>query len=212
VLFKSFLRPNLFSWISDFRSKKKFFLRRDWSQTLKIAGCGILMGCGSSLFPPSVFSKKTGAALERSIGLYNMKTGEHLHVVYWRKGEYLPKALQKINHILRDHRTGEVKKIDVRLIELMFSLKKELNYSLPFKIISGYRSPRSNQRLRQKSRGVARKSYHIKGQAVDIAFSSSMMHKACRILRSLKKGGVGFYRRSGFIHMDVRGSPSFWSS
>jgi hypothetical protein len=103
---------------------------------------------------------------ERRLSLYNTHTGEKLETVYWASGEYLPDALSKINHILRDHRTGRVRPIDMHLLDILHALSKKLCAKQPFHIISGYRSPETNKLLRYRSKKVASKSLHMKGKAI----------------------------------------------
>ena len=140
---------------------------------------------------------------ERNLSFVNSHTGERLNTVYFNGGQYLPGALEKINNIMRDRFTDEVGEIDVHLLDLLHSLSMTLPVDAPFHIISGYRTPQSNDRLRQKSRGVAKKSYHLVGKAIDIrvpGYDTAYLRDAA--LR-LKGGGVGFYSNSDFVHIDV---------
>jgi uncharacterized protein YcbK (DUF882 family) len=146
---------------------------------------------------------------ERSLSFYNLHTDEELTSVYWREGKYQSAALRDINHILRDYRTGDVKKIDPTLLDLLHTLHNKVGASEPFHIISGYRSPKTNAMLVRKSWGVARNSQHLLGRAVDIRLPEcglDCLHKAAVDLRA---GGVGYYPASDFIHVDV-GRVRYW--
>lgn len=142
-------------------------------------------------------------ATEKRLRFYNAHTGERLNVCYCANGRYLSDALLSINYILRDFRTGEVKPIDPRLLDTLHSLSRKISRRCTFHIISGYRSPATNARLRRKSRNVAKNSYHMYGKAVDIFVPGYRLSKLRRRALSLKAGGVGYYPRTGFVHMDV---------
>lgn len=156
------------------------------------------------LSPMSVWARSgfTGAS-ERSLSLLNTHTGERLkEVVYWEKGLYIPDALQDINYVLRDHRTDEVHKIDPSTLDLMAAISRKIDAKRPFEIISGYRSPQTNQYLRSASGGVAKNSYHIQGKAVDLRLPGVPLKTVRNAALSLRKGGVGYYPRSNFVHID----------
>lgn len=148
---------------------------------------------------------------ERSISLYNIHNGESLKTVYWQDGAYIPQAMQEINYILRDRRNGEVQAMDPRLIDLLAQLNARVDGKKPFHVISGYRSPNTNQYLRKVStaKGVAKKSLHMQGRAIDIMLPRvSLKHLHTAAVR-MKKGGVGYYPRDGFIHVDT-GRVRYW--
>jgi uncharacterized protein YcbK (DUF882 family) len=140
---------------------------------------------------------------ERRLSLYNTHTGEKLETVYWASGEYLPDALSKINHILRDHRTGRVRPIDMHLLDILHALSKKLCAKQPFHIISGYRSPETNKLLRYRSKKVASKSLHLRGKAIDIRLPGCELRKLREAALELKGGGVGLYSRLNFVHLDT---------
>jgi uncharacterized protein YcbK (DUF882 family) len=114
-----------------------------------------------------------------------------------------------INHILRDHRTGEIKPIDPDLLDLLHALRTRLGTQRPFHVISGYRSPCTNEQLRSRSRGVARKSMHLFGKAVDIRIPGHDLADLRQAALAEQAGGVGYYPRPGFVHVDV-GRVRFW--
>ncbi len=146
---------------------------------------------------------------DRELHLYNLHTHEDLKVIYWKKGEYIPKALAEIDHIFRDIRTGKVKGIKKELLDLLFNLRKQINVDKPFHIISGYRSPDSNAILRRQNKLVARNSLHMYGKAVDIRVPGFSLRTLRRETMKLEKGGVGYYPRTRAIHIDT-GEVRYW--
>jgi len=171
---------------------------------------GGLIAMASSFIPRKAFSVVKDILLpERSLYLYNIYTGEKLQADYWSNGEYLTDALIEINHIFRDHLTETIKAIDTDLLDLLFALKEKLNISEPFHIISGYRTPQTNAKLRKRSRGVAKNSLHMYGKAVDIRVPGYSTKTLKLSAMELKGGGVGYYPRSRFVHIDV-GSVRYW--
>lgn len=142
-------------------------------------------------------------AYERQISFRSLHTGESLDAVYWAGGRYVAETLRDINTLLRDHRTGDVTAIDPKLMDALYSLHRRLGSREPYEVISGYRSPKTNAMLRGKSNGVAKKSYHMKGQAVDIALPDRALTQLHRAALDLKAGGVGLYTKSGFVHLDT---------
>jgi uncharacterized protein YcbK (DUF882 family) len=141
--------------------------------------------------------------------LYNTYTGEKLQADYWSNGQYLTDTLSEINHIFRDHLTETIEAIDTNLLDLLFVLKEKLGINEPFHIVSGYRSPQTNAKLRKIKRGVAKNSLHMYGKAVDIRVPSYSTKALKLTAMDLRAGGVGYYPRSGFVHLDV-GEVRHW--
>lgn len=163
-----------------------------------------------SLGPRSALSSTSGFhAPERSLAFYNMHTGESLNTIYWIQGKYLPEALADVDYVLRDHRTDEVKPIDPQLLDLLHAIGKILQSYRPFYIISGYRSQATNAYLRFFDGGVAEHSLHMDGKAVDIRLPGCATIHLRRVAVALRAGGVGYYRRSDFVHIDV-GRIRYW--
>ena len=146
---------------------------------------------------------------EKSLSLYNTHTGEGVNAVYWVEGEYLPEALSAVDHVLRDHRTDEIKPIDPQLLDLLYAIREELGCHQAFHIISGYRSPATNAYLRSFRRGVAEHSLHMDGKAVDLRLPGWAAFSVRSVARDLRAGGVGYYPRSEFVHVDV-GPVRYW--
>jgi len=140
--------------------------------------------------------------LNRRLFLYNTHTGEKIETDYCIKGKYCPEALSAIDHILRDHRTEDACPMDVKLLDQLFTISKTLNINEPYHIISGYRSPTTNAMLCKIRSGVARNSYHIKGRAIDIRIPGVHLSQLKNTAIRMKAGGVGYYPKSDFIHLD----------
>jgi uncharacterized protein YcbK (DUF882 family) len=139
----------------------------------------------------------------RSLVFVNLHTGEELAADYWRDGRYDSGALSRIDHILRDHRADEATSMNRDLLDLLHRLKSSLGGDVPFHVISGYRSPQTNQALRKHSNGVAKRSLHMQGKAIDIRIPDVKTGALYEAALALQGGGVGLYRKSGFIHLDV---------
>ena len=142
----------------------------------------------------------------RTISLKHIHTGESLTVTYMVNGRYVPSAMKKINYLLRDWRRNEVVTIDPKTIDLVWELHADLGSKAPVNIVSGYRSAKTNGFLKRIGRGVAKKSQHILGKAIDIYFPDVPTIKMRNSALVRKVGGVGYYRSSGgptgFLHVD----------
>ena len=164
----------------------------------------------AGIFPRQVFGSPSAVSRpERSLAFYNTHTGEQLKIVYWEQGNYLEESLGAINHILRDPRTNEIKDIDTGLLDLLFAIRNELETQQPFHIISGYRSPDTNAFLRAHSTGIAEHSLHLVGKAIDIRTPGRELRVLHKTAVALKGGGVGYYPKSDFVHVDV-GRVRYW--
>lgn len=138
----------------------------------------------------------------RRINLVNSRTGERLDTIYYVRGEYIPEEMAKIDAILRDVRADEKTRMDPRLIDIASAAQYLLGHDRPFTVISGYRTPQTNAKLRRKNSGVAKKSYHIRGMAMDLRMSGVRASDIDRAGKFLKSGGVGLYTSSNFVHLD----------
>ncbi len=140
----------------------------------------------------------------RHLAFHNLHTGERLRAEYWSKGRYMRDGLKAINRILRDHRTGDVHPIDPGLLDFVYALQRRLGVNSPFHVISGYRSPETNAMLRESDGGgVARFSYHMEGRAIDLRMPGVPLRTLHRAALSLRRGGVGYYPSSNFVHVDT---------
>jgi len=139
----------------------------------------------------------------RALAIYNVHTGENLKTVYWENGDYVPGALHEVNYFFRDFRANEVKPIDPGLLDLLHYIHTELDTGRPFNLVSGSRSPATNAWLASQSEGVARHSMHVEGKASDINLPGRELSFLERAALALRLGGVGYYPRSGFVHVDT---------
>ena len=146
---------------------------------------------------------------ERSLSFFHTHTGERLEIVYFRQGQYSEDALARINVFLRDFRTGDVASIDRRTLDIVHDLTQQLSFQGEVHIVSAYRSPKTNEMLRKKSKGVAKKSQHLEGKAIDFRFPGVDTAKLRDIAKTLQRGGVGYYDKSDFIHVDS-GKVRYW--
>ena len=148
---------------------------------------------------PSLVQAHAG---ERTLSLLNMHTGESVKTVYWADGTFVDDGLGEISHLLRDYRTDDVIPIDPRLVDLLYRLRRKVGVQRPFHVVSGYRSPVTNAILRKNNKGVAKYSYHMSGMAVDTYLPKVELRTLQRAALSLGAGGVGYYPKTGFVHID----------
>jgi uncharacterized protein YcbK (DUF882 family) len=139
----------------------------------------------------------------RRVAIHNLHTDERVDAVYFDDGRYVPDALAAVNHVMRDYRTGDVHVMDPQLLDLMHTLSKTVETTQPFQIISGYRSPKTNAMLHERSAGVAVNSFHMRGMATDIRLPDVSLPNLHRAALAMQRGGVGYYPESDFIHVDV---------
>lgn len=150
------------------------------------------------------FPRRLAAMTEtRELSFLHLHTGETLDVEYWRGGSYDSTSLKAVDHVLRDWRTNQVHRIDPELLDLLTNLARETGTSEPFHVICGYRSPATNDMLRSKSNGVASRSLHMDGRAIDIRLPDVPLKKLRDTAADLRLGGVGYYPGSNFVHVDT---------
>lgn len=164
-------------------------------------------GLASALATPAL--ARIAGSGDRRLAFYNLHTGEQVRTTYWANGEWNPDALQEIDMVLRDFRTGDVTTIDRSLLNLLYRLSHTMDTRQPFHVISGYRSPKTNAMLAAQSSGVAKHSLHTKGMAIDIRIPGIDLADLRKAALSLKAGGVGYYPKSDFVHVDT-GRVRFW--
>ena len=145
----------------------------------------------------------------RSLSFYHTHTGEKLDIQYGEVGQYDTKALAEIDQFLKDFRTGEVHPIDPHLLDQLASIGDNFGNQGTFEVISGFRSPKTNQQLRSNSSKVAKRSLHMKGQAIDVRLTGVRIKKLQQCALQLQCGGVGYYPKSNFIHLDT-GRVRYW--
>lgn len=155
------------------------------------------------------FGLLRGAGDIRRLRLYSGRTGESLDAIYWIEGEYIPQVLREINYFMRDWRNDKAVKMDPHNFDIMAAAHRLTEADEPYMLLSGYRSPETNAMLRSKSRGVARNSLHMRGQAADLRLQSRSVSQLAAAAEACGAGGVGRYRRSNFVHMDC-GTVRHW--
>lgn len=154
---------------------------------------------GIGLFGPAEIY---AARAKQPMSFYHTHTGERLNIQYSLNG-CKPSTLNRLNNFLRDFRTGDVHSIDPLLLDILYGIRQKTGSRGTIEIISGYRSPKTNALLRKKSGGVARKSMHMKGQALDIRLTDLKTRDLRDVAVSLRRGGVGYYAKSDFVHIDT---------
>ncbi len=152
-----------------------------------------------------------GAGDIRRLKMYSGRTDESVNTIYWIEGEYIQQALYEVDHLMRDWRYNEIKKIDRRTIDIIAASHNLLETDEAFLLVSGYRTAKTNEMLRSKSRMVAKNSLHIKGMAADLRLSSRSVSQMARAAMTCRAGGVGRYTRQSFVHMDC-GPIRTWGS
>lgn len=164
---------------------------------------------GTLLMPKLAFA--AAGAPERRLSFYNTHTGEQVKAVYWADNAFVPEELARLDKVLRDFRTGDVHPIDRELFHQLYRVQSliDADGNKPFHIISGYRSPKTNAMLATHSSGVAKKSLHQQGKAIDVRLPGTDTARLRAAALSMKAGGVGYYPDSDFVHMDT-GRARFW--
>ncbi|AEJ01016.1 protein of unknown function DUF882 [Nitrosomonas sp. Is79A3] len=146
---------------------------------------------------------------EKKLSFLNLHTGERTRATFWANGRYIPEGMRAINHVLRDHRTGDRFAIDPDLFDILHQLQYRLRTNQEFHVVSAYRSPATNAKLAEQSGGVAKNSMHTHGKAIDIRLPGRKLSDLRAAALSLQMGGVGYYPSSNFIHLDT-GRVRFW--
>ncbi len=140
----------------------------------------------------------------RVLSVRSLHTDEQAReVVYWDNGDYLDDGLRAVSRVLRDWRTDDIHPVDPSLLDILFDLNRKVEGKGLFHVISGYRSPKTNAMLSKRSNGVARKSLHMRGMAVDVALPGCSLGNLRRAALGMQRGGVGYYPKSGFVHLDT---------
>lgn len=169
-------------------------------------GAAALIGGAGLAFPAApAFARGD----PKRLSVLNLHTGERLSATFWTGEGYRPEALARLNVILRDWRTDEVTEIDPGLFDLLHAVARKLDSEEPFGIVSGYRSSATNALLASASSGVAKKSLHMRGMAVDLRLEGRKLAALRDTAWKLRQGGVGYYPKSDFVHLDT-GRPRHW--
>ncbi len=178
------------------------------SRCLWIAGVFLLLIApgGARSQAPEVSSKQPASqpGKEHLLLLYNTHTGERINIVYRRGELYVADALAKLDYFLRDHRTGDVRHFDPRLYDILSDLAASVGRpGAEIDIICGYRTSSTNESLRAHTTGVAKNSLHIQAEAIDLRMPGIDTLKLRKAALALRRGGVGYYPHSDFIHVDT---------
>ncbi|MDO6707372.1 YcbK family protein [Photobacterium sp. 1_MG-2023] len=158
---------------------------------------------GAMMLPQMAVASPYRAKSPRELYLCNIHTKEELETRYFDGKIYLDRELKRLNHICRDYRQNEVAPMDRRLFDGISQIQEALGHQGQVRIISGYRSPKTNQMLRGSTKGVAKKSFHMTGQAIDFNLEGVSLSRVRNAALELKLGGVGYYPNSGFVHLDT---------
>lgn len=195
-----------------YRDRKGTIVQRDHGgprlNRRRFLGMGL---AAATIMTPTLSWAKPVRKTERSLAFYQAHTGERLDTVYFANGRYIPSALKQINYILRDYRLDEVKAIAPALLDLLYALRQRLGVSEPFEVLSGYRAPQTNALLSRVNRTVAKHSLHIEAKAIDIIVPKVRTIEVARTAREMRAGGVGYYPRLSFVHVDV-GDVRTWTA
>jgi len=175
---------------------------------VSLSAAGVALAATGAL---SILPASARQTIGHEVSIRNAHTGERYQGVYRIGSYYVPAAFREINRVLRDHRTGDIHPIDPELIDTLARIQRDCRCGEAIEVLSGYRSPKTNNMLRRNSSGVARKSYHMKGKAADIRVPGSSTGRVRDSARALRVGGVGYYPNSGFVHVDT-GPVRSWSS
>ncbi len=180
-----------------------------WRKTLRsFACCAFLL---TSLHParaldplPAPLTPAASQAQQFHLRMYHLHTGESVDVTYRVGDRYIPSAIAMLNHFLRDHRTNDLADYDPHEFDVLHALMQKLHRPNGLiQIVCGYRTPASNAYLRSEGRGVAEHSQHMLSKAIDIRVPGVSTRKLDLAALSLGQGGVGYYPRSQFVHVDV---------
>ena len=183
--------------------------RQAFAKTLRRANCKFCFPLIVSLLLVTLghgTESTVSSPHEYRLRFYHTHTGDRLDVIYRRGDHYIPQALDELDHYLRDHRTGDVHHFDPHLFDLLYDLTASLGDSGgEIDVICGYRTPWSNEflRTRHPHTGVAEHSLHMQAEAIDIRLPGIPTSELRDAALRLHRGGVGYYRSSDFVHVDV---------
>jgi uncharacterized protein YcbK (DUF882 family) len=163
----------------------------------------VLMGIAIAIVTLPLEGANTAIDDERALDFLHTHTGKRLNIVYKRSDEYVPEALEEIDVFLSDFRTGDITKIDPELLDLIYDIRESLGSNGTYEIISAYRSPATNEMLRQRTGSVAKNSQHLLGKAIDVRLTDIDLRELHAAAIAIQRGGVGYYAKSDFVHIDT---------
>lgn len=161
------------------------------------------LSAATAIAAPAASAWGSMPAAPRRLSFVHTHIDESLSVTYFQGGSYLADGLGALNHLLRDFRTQDVHSIDPQLFDILYDLQVLADRDEPYEIISGYRSPKTNAMLHSRSNGVATRSLHMDGKAIDVRLSGFSCKKLRDLALSMRRGGVGYYVSSNFVHLDT---------
>lgn len=165
---------------------------------------GLCFTAALGFWSPSLALAAPSAALRpRQLQFMNIHTHEKFKGIYWENGRYSPQAFAEIKSVMRDYRTGDLYPIDPRLMDILYVLQNRTKNFNSYEVFSGYRSPKTNAMLARRSEGVARNSLHMSGQAIDLHLPGTSLENLRKAAINLQSGGVGYYPKSDFVHIDT---------
>lgn len=179
--------------------------RRTWFRAAFAATAAI--ACTAAVTPVALAQGLS----ERRLRILSVNTQESFDGVYWQDGRYLPPALASLNRVLRDHRMDEATYMDPELFDLLHAVARQLGSDEFFQVLSAYRTPETNRAKVLQSRRVAKNSQHMEGRACDLKLPGIQADGIARVAIAMGVGGVGLYRRDGFVHLDT-GEPRTWGA
>jgi uncharacterized protein YcbK (DUF882 family) len=163
----------------------------------------VLMGIAIAIVTLPLERANTAIDDERALDFLHTHTGNRLNIVYKRGDEYVPEALEEIDVFLSDFRTGDITKIDPELLDLIYDIRESLGSNGTYEVISAYRSPATNEMLRQRTGSVAKNSQHLLGKAIDVRLTEIDLRELHAAAIAIQRGGVGYYAKSDFVHIDT---------
>ena len=172
-----------------------------WSRRRLLSTAGMMAGASAAGILKSVAAEENAGS--RRIVLQSLHTPETLDIAYRRGNDYVPEAIAAIQVLLRDYRTGAQHPIDPTLMDYLYEVAHRAGAPPVFSVISGYRSPQTNEMLHERSGGVASHSLHMEGRAIDVRLHSVDCASLAEKALAMQRGGVGYYNRSDFVHLDT---------
>ena len=157
----------------------------------------------------AVFASQGSAGDSRSLKFYHTHTSETLQITYYTDGSYVPSAMRDLKLFLADWRNKQQQEIDPELLDILWQMQRVTGNTDSYEVISAYRSPETNTMLSNKSSGVAKKSQHLLGKAIDVRLRGTDLAQLHQTATDLQLGGVGYYPGSDFIHVDT-GRVRYW--
>jgi uncharacterized protein YcbK (DUF882 family) len=182
---------------------KVYLPRRNF---IKTTGLGLIGSC----FLPRILLGSSQKVVEKKLNLYNVHTGESFKGTFWAEGQYDPAEINLLNRFMRDWRSKKQTEMCPELFDLLHNITHKLETSKPMHIFSAYRCKETNEKLRTKKNGIAEHSRHITGHAIDFNIQDQRLSTIRNCALSFQAGGVGYYPKTGFVHVDIRDKPVQW--